>query len=304
MTGQLPPSKFGKGFTYGGADQSQPNTGAVPPPPPSHGAAHSPTFGAGDQYPADPTNTVPAPSPDPGGYDATAAHHATPSPAASPWASAPTPGPTRNAGSAQWSGAAGSAGAFLKAGAGAPKAAAVLSIIGGLWAAVTVAQRWDQIKAMFKFAKYASHLPAGSGWYYMTLIATIVEIIAIPMLLAAGAMMLQRNRNSLRAVTLGNAGVIAANLVLAVAINKATNTLTSAVSGLTRRMDSIAGRLHINSSRVDSYASGISDRISSASAEFIVFHLVLPALLAVVAIVLARSVASRLWLQGTTGYGS
>jgi hypothetical protein len=198
--------------------------------------------------------------------------------------------------------AGGSVGTFLASGEGAPKTAAILSIVGGLWAGVTVIQRFDQIKALFKFYKYASHLPTGSGWYYLTLVATIAEIVAVPLLLLAGFRLLQRNADSLKTVMAGNCVVIGANIVLAVAINKAAHALTGTVTGVMNKVDNVASRLHINSTRLDQYAGALNNRISSLSSEFIVLHLLLPALVAVVAIFLARSVATKLWLSPATGY--
>lgn len=77
MTAPLPPSKFGKGSTYGGADPSQAGAGAVPPASAGHGVANiAPTpFGHGYANPADqgppiqsaaygtgpPSSTVPPP---------------------------------------------------------------------------------------------------------------------------------------------------------------------------------------------------------------------------------------------------
>jgi hypothetical protein len=196
-----------------------------------------------------------------------------------------------------------SAGTFLSSGEGAPKTAAILSIVGGLWAALTVIQRWDQIKALFKFYKYASHLPTGSGYYYLTLAATIAEIIAIPLLLVAGFLLWQRNQNSIKALMTGNCVVIVANLILAFAINKVANALTGAVTDVMNTVDRVATKWHINSSHLDSLAGALNNRISSISSQFIVVHLVLPALLAVVAIILARSAATKLWVRQAPGYG-
>jgi hypothetical protein len=315
VTEQLPPSKFGKGYTYGGADHTQANSQFVPPPanpaaPPTNPVPPQPPYAgfSGGGYPVQPPVQNPyVPSTAPSAYNTTPPDATAPPPFVNPYGVG-QPTPPAWIPSPQQAGqpAGASVGSFFNSGEGAPKTAALLSIVGGLWAAFTVIERGNQIKYLFKFFKYASHLPAGSGWYYITVLATIAEIVAIPLLLAAGYMLWQRNPNSLRAVLAGNGVVLAANLILAVAVNKAASALTGAVGGVANRVDDIATRFGINPSRVDSitgeYTAAIDNKISSLSSEFIIFHLVLPAVLAIIALILARSIATKLWVHPMTGY--
>jgi len=316
VTGQLPPSKFGRGFTYGGPDQTQSPPQPVPPSaypsaPPTQPVDPPPAFaGFGGtappapqpfQYPQmpPPPGTPPlATPPDPAAPPPFVNPYGTGQPATLAWNPAPVQSGYPSGGSAS---------AFLNSGDGAPKTAAVLSIIGGLWALFTVIQRGEQIKYLFKFSKYASHLPTGSGYYYLTMFATVAEIAAVPLLLAAGYLLWQRHPNSIKAVLTANGVVIAANLILAVAVNKATRALTYAVNSVTNGIDDIATKIGIHSSRFNSitteYGSALDNKISSLSSEFIAIHLVLPAILAFVALVLARSVATKLWVRSQTGYG-
>jgi hypothetical protein len=307
MTGQLPPSKFGKGYTYGGTDQSAPSPHFAPPPA-SPGAQPYPAASGGSGYQAPPPLQSPyAPPSAPNPFDVTPPDPYAAAPLVNPYGGGQAitpawqPGPLQSGQPTGWS-----VGTFLGSGEGAPKTAAILSIVGGLWAALTVVQRFDQIKLLFKFYKYAKHLPSGSGWYYLTMAATIAEIVAVPLLLLAGFLLWQRNPGSLKLVMAGNGIVVAVNLLLAVAVNNAANALTGAVTGVMNKVDDIATQFGFNTSRIDSfadkYAGALNDKISSLSSEFIIFHLVLPALLAVVALVLARSVATKLWVQPTAGY--
>ena len=327
MTEQLPPSKFGKGYTYGDADQKPGNPQFAPPPasptapprifvPPQASTSASPTNfvppppdarSGGGGYPFQPPVQDPYAPPTPTAHTAPPADLTAPPPFVNPYGAGRPAAPVSKLGPQQaGQPPGGSVGAFLNSGDGAPKTAAVLSIVGGLWAAFTVIERGNQIKYLFKFFKYASHLPAGSGWYYITLLATIAEIVAVPLLLTAGYMLWQRNPNSLKAVLVGNGVVVAANLLLAVAVNKAASALTGAVGGVASRVDDIATKFGMNRSRIDAitgqYSTAIDNKISSVSAEFIALHLVLPAVLAIIALVLARSLATKLWVQPTTGY--
>ena len=164
MDGQLPPSKFGRGYTYGGKDQSPTSPQGVSPTT-SPGAQPPPaTFdGAGYQSPP-PAHTPYAPPSATQPYDLTTPYQPTPIPPIDPYTGARATVPTWSAAPQQPVPGSGAAvGGFLSSGEGAPKAAAILSIVGALWAAVTVVQRWDQIKALFKFYNYASHLPTGAA---------------------------------------------------------------------------------------------------------------------------------------------
>jgi hypothetical protein len=298
MTGQLPPSKFGAGYTYGGKDQPRSNPQPAPPPPYPSPPPPTGYGGGGFQAPPSARSAYGGPTP----------QQTTPAPSADRYGAGQFTAPAYPAASQPGYGTGGSPATFLSGGKGAPLAAAILSIVGGLWAGVTVVERWDQIKYLFKASKYVSHLPSGSGWYYLVMAATVAEILAIPLLIAGGALLWQRNPIGSKVAIAGNGVVVAANLILAVAINKVASTLTGAVNNVDNVLKHVGGfaeRHGIDTSRtnhfLDDLAGQITGKISSVSTNFIVLHLVLPSLLAIVALVLVRSAATKLWLNPNTG---
>jgi hypothetical protein len=317
VTDQLPPSKFGAGTTYGSSGQPQapqpaappPAFPSAPPPAPYGGGAYQP---APDPYAAPAYPTAPAvdpyaagayqPAPDP--YAAPAYPTA---PAVVPFANTQFAPPAQPA-NPPAPGSGPSLGTFLSSGKGAPMTAGILGIVAGLWTLFTIVQMWDGVKMVFKLSKHASHLPgSASSWAYLTLAATVAEFVAVPLLLFGGFLLLQRNPLSSKLITYGAGTVVAANLVLSIGINKVSNAALNAVGQVNTLMNKAGDVLGINPSKTRQFtgqlSGAVTDKISSVSGEFIFFNMVIPALLVIVAVILVRSVATKLWVQSNPGYG-
>ncbi len=206
MAGELPPSKFGAGTTYGDSGRSYPPPQAASPPPP----------------PPPPPPPSYAPAPDP--Y-ATTGYATAPPPTSSsaPQYSAPP--------AYSYPAATGAAPAARGAGGGtAAIAAAILGLIGAIWYGVDVVRSWDDIDYLFKSLDGLSNLGVSGSvafWAYGAIAAVIAEFAFVVLLLLGGILLLARSSAGRVMVVLGSLLVIATNIYWILAAFKAVDWLNS-----------------------------------------------------------------------------
>lgn len=243
MAGELPPSKFGAGTTYGDSGRSYPPPQAAspPPPPPSY-----------------------APAPDP--Y------------ATAGYATAPPPAPQYSAPPAySYPAATGAAPVARVAGGGtAAIAAAILGLIGAIWYGVDIVRSWDDIGYLFKSLDGLSKLGVSGSvafWAYGAIVAVIAEFVFVVLLILGGILLLARSSAGRVMVVLGSLLVIATNIYWILAAFKAVDWLTS-----------FAGSAEVTGSTGDFLGR-------------ILLNAGLPALLALVTLILAMSASAKRWCQ-------
>jgi len=223
MTSDLPPSKFGAGFTYGSSgDPVSPPA----PPTPQYPTPQYPTspvpdpYGATTAFQSPPADPYGAPPPDPYGAPA-----AMPGQPANPDPFAPPPDPYGSTSYQQPGYPAGVPG-FVGAGGvngTTTVIAAVLCLLGAVRYGIDLIANWggaNGFAAMFDAVEALSKIGAAGGlvgWLYGAIAAFIGECIAVPVLALAAILLFTRSPAGRALANLGSVIVVLVNgyLVLA-----------------------------------------------------------------------------------------
>jgi hypothetical protein len=131
-------------------------------------------------------------------------------PAPDPYAGAPTQYPNPSPVAAPLLPAAGTA-------SGTAVTAAILCLVGALWYGVDTIRNWDKFELMFQILGNSSAFGVGDGWAAGFLAAAIAQLVFVLLLLVGGIMLLARSSFGRGMAVLGAILVIAANGYLALA---------------------------------------------------------------------------------------
>lgn len=166
--------------------------------------------------------------------------------------------------------------ARVAGGGGAAIAAAILGLIGAIWYGVDVVRSWDDIDYLFKSLDGLSKLGVSGSvafWAYGAIAAVIAEFAFVVLLLLGGILLLARSSAGRVMVVLGSLLVIATNIYWILAAFKAVDWLNS-----------FAG----------------SSEVTGSTGEFlgrVLLNAGLPALLALVTLILAMTASAKRWCQ-------
>lgn len=244
-------------------------------PPSKFGAGT--TYGETGQAYALPQPTPP-PAPAPPSYPATPGSYtppAYPTPAPDPYAAPQFSAPATYSSAAP----AGVAPAAVSAGVGGGAAitAAILSLIGALWYGIDVVRNLDSIRYLFQTLDQLSGvgLPGSTvAWAYGAVAAVIAEFVFVVLLLLGGILLLTRSSAGRVMVTLGSLLVIAANVFWLLAAFQAVNWLDAfSAPGMAGSTGAFVGKILLNTG--------------------------LPAVLALVALILAMTGSAKQWCHRT-----
>ena len=255
MSDQLPPSRFGAGYTYGGEGQAQPQ-----PQPPRVEPTTYPTAPAYDSVY------------DPHGYGAAYAQPSSPPPAPlspypNPYAPTPQTAPYPGVGTANQGG-------------GTAITAALLSFVGAAWhglaAISSVTVLAGVVSSMSVLRSLGSALPS---WVIPWLIGTTIAQILAPLLLLIGGIQLIRRSGGRGTITVG---------CLLVLVLKAIDLLVlySASVWISSFTNYVGGQ------------SSASD-LAPALVQSGLVSVGLPALLAIITMILANAASTKRWCAST-----
>lgn len=167
--------------------------------------------------------------------------------------------------------AAGPAG---RPGGGTAIAGAILSLVGALWYGVDTVRNWSSFEYVFQMLGNSSALGMTDGWTYGFIAAAIAQLVFVVLLLVGGILLLTRSSLGRGLAVAGSALVIAANGYLAFAglqtVSNINAFLDGAGMGAMTRNDLIAE---------------------------ILLNTGLPALIAVVALVMLMAGSTKQWCR-------
>lgn len=171
--------------------------------------------------------------------------------------------------------------AQVPAGGATAIAAAILSLIGALWYGIDVVRGWDGIVQLLKSLDALSSLGlSGSltAWAYGSIASVVAQLIFVPVLLIGAILLLAHNPAGRTMVVFGSVLVIATNIFWALAAFEAigwVNNFTESVGAGRNSGGELAARMLLNVG--------------------------LPALLAVITLVLAMSASAKFWCRRSVG---
>ncbi|MGV0715511.1 hypothetical protein ABQE93_08910 [Mycolicibacterium sp. XJ662] len=158
--------------------------------------------------------------------------------------------------------------------------AAILSLVGALWYGIDVIRGWEAIGGLLSSVGQLSSLgmdPSVTAWAYGSAASVVAQLILVPALLIGGVLLLCRISAGRAMVMFGSVLVLATNIFWAIAAFQAVGWMTNFANSV-----------------------GMSRAVSGELVGMVLLNTGLPALIAVVTLILASASTTKLWCQRST----